>query len=65
MDVQDLITETVEQVKRVEGVSAIVLGGSRARGTHTPESDIDLCIYLFSAAPRIGFSDRSRVEFDV
>jgi predicted nucleotidyltransferase len=56
MDVQDLIDEMVEHVKRVDGVSAIVLGGSRARGTYTPESNIDLCIYLFSAAPERGLA---------
>lgn len=45
MDNQALIYEIVEQIKSVQGVSAIVLGGSRARGTHTPTSDIDLGIY--------------------
>jgi len=45
MDVQARIHEIVWHVKRVDGVSAIVLGGSRARGTHTPQSDIDLAIY--------------------
>ena len=45
MDIQALINEIVGQVSQVEGVSAIVLGGSRARGTHTAQSDIDLCIY--------------------
>ena len=45
MDIQALIDEIVEQVRRVDGVSAIALGGSRARGTHTAKSDIDLCIY--------------------
>lgn len=29
----------------VSGIQAIVLGGSRARGTHSPESDIDIGIY--------------------
>ena len=40
-----LLPQLVDEVKRVEGVKAIVLGGSRARGTHTPSSDIDLGIY--------------------
>ncbi|MFI7704946.1 nucleotidyltransferase domain-containing protein [Nonomuraea sp. NPDC049480] len=30
---------------RVPGVVAVVLGGSRARGTHRPDSDIDLGLY--------------------
>jgi predicted nucleotidyltransferase len=45
MDVQLLINEMVEKIKGVNGVSAIALGGSRARHTHTLKSDIDLCIY--------------------
>ena len=44
MPVDALIRDIVDEVKRVEGVRAIVLGGSRARGTHTPSSDIDLGI---------------------
>ena len=45
VNIQALIDEIVGQVKLVDGVGAIVLGGSRARGTHTAKSDIDLCIY--------------------
>jgi predicted nucleotidyltransferase len=40
-----LLLHLVDAVKQVEGVRAVVLGGSRARGTHTPSSDIDLGIY--------------------
>jgi predicted nucleotidyltransferase len=29
----------------IPGVVAVVLGGSRARGTATPESDVDLGLY--------------------
>ncbi len=45
MKVELLIQKIVDEVKGVKGVSAIVLGGSRARGTNTPSSDIDLGIY--------------------
>ena len=44
MEPQTLITEIAEGLKRVDGVSAVVLGGSRARGTHRPDSDIDVGI---------------------
>jgi predicted nucleotidyltransferase len=44
-DVDQLMGDLVEQVRGVEGVAAVVLGGSRARNTHTPASDIDLGIY--------------------
>ncbi len=33
------------------GVVAVVLGGSRARGTATPESDVDLGLYYDAACP--------------
>jgi len=29
----------------VEGVVGVLLGGSRARGTHHPDSDVDLGVY--------------------
>jgi len=51
MNTQTIINTIVEQIKHIDGVSAIVLGGSRARGTHTPKSDIDLCIYYHPAHP--------------
>ena len=51
MEIQALLTTIVEQVKRVDGVGAIVLGGSRARGTHTPGSDVDLGIYYHPQQP--------------
>jgi predicted nucleotidyltransferase len=44
-DIDDLIRDLVAQLRGIEGVAAVVLGGSRARNTHTPESDIDLGIY--------------------
>src|SRR5690348_15712660 len=49
-DVDALLRDLVTQVGGIEGVVAVVLGGSRARNTHTPESDIDLGIYYDPAA---------------
>jgi hypothetical protein len=37
--------ELVEKLAAVPGVVAVVLGGSRARGEHRPDSDTDLGIY--------------------
>jgi predicted nucleotidyltransferase len=51
MQIEALIQEIVDEVKRVEGVKAIVLGGSRARGTHTSTSDVDLGIYYHPDSP--------------
>ena len=65
MEIQALIDTIVERVKQVEGVSAIVLGGSRARGTQTPGSDIDLGIYYGPHRPLdLEALDRIAAELD-
>lgn len=46
--IESLLRHIVDKVKNVSGVKAIVLGGSRARGTSTSSSDIDLGIYYDS-----------------
>ena len=51
MQVESLIQNIVDEVKQIEGVKAIVLGGSRARATHTPSSDVDLGIYYHPDSP--------------
>jgi predicted nucleotidyltransferase len=45
MDVDGIIAALVRDLQDVSGVAAIVLGGSRARGTHTAHSDVDLALY--------------------
>ena len=39
------IHHVVERLQSIEGIAAIALGGSRARGNHTHKSDVDLGIY--------------------
>jgi hypothetical protein len=39
------LAELAAELAEVPGVTGVLLGGSRARGTHTPESDTDLGIY--------------------
>ncbi len=51
MEQSAFLEEIVARLKQVRGVSAIVLGGSRARGTHTPKSDFDLCLYYLPDQP--------------
>jgi len=51
MSVESLVQDIVSDIKTVSGVKAIVLGGSRARGTNHSASDIDLGIYYDSHNP--------------
>lgn len=44
VDTDLLVSSIVQRLQTVDGVEAIALGGSRARGTHTLSSDIDLAI---------------------
>jgi predicted nucleotidyltransferase len=41
----DFIHHVVDRLQSIEGIAAIALGGSRARGNHTQKSDVDLGIY--------------------
>lgn len=51
MEPQALIQGIVQPLQQVDGLVAIVLGGSRARGTHTATSDIDLGLYYDPTKP--------------
>jgi predicted nucleotidyltransferase len=51
MDTSSLIETIVERLKTVDRIEAVVLGGSRARATHTETSDIDLGIYYYPSTP--------------
>ena len=48
---QAVLMQAVAGLRRVEGVVAVVLGGSYARGTQHPQSDIDIGIYYRESAP--------------
>jgi predicted nucleotidyltransferase len=45
------INHIVSSLQSVEGITAIALGGSRARGNHTHQSDVDLGIYYYPENP--------------
>ncbi len=48
---QQLLERALALLTAVRGVQAVVLGGSHARGTARPDSDLDLGIYYSEAAP--------------
>jgi hypothetical protein len=45
MSVHDVIECVNKSLEPITGIVGVVLGGSRARGTNTPDSDIDIGIY--------------------
>lgn len=45
----DRLVEIAHAFLGVPGMRAVALGGSRARGTHSPDSDVDLGLYYESA----------------
>ncbi|MBG1260120.1 nucleotidyltransferase domain-containing protein [Nostoc commune] len=45
------LNHIVSSLRSIEGITAISLGGSRARGNHTNKSDVDLGIYYNSENP--------------
>jgi predicted nucleotidyltransferase len=60
-----IIDRIVARISGVRGIRAIVLGGSRARGTSDEHSDIDLGIYYDSRRPfRIPDLERAASELD-
>ncbi|HYL59180.1 MAG TPA: nucleotidyltransferase domain-containing protein [Candidatus Acidoferrales bacterium] len=50
-EVEEILSRVVARVSKIDGVAAIVLGGSRARGTADEQSDVDLGIYYDGADP--------------
>jgi predicted nucleotidyltransferase len=64
MEVQAVITDIVNRLKQVKGLNAVVLGGSRARGTHTPNSDIDIGIY-YSSGDDFDISALRKIATDI
>ena len=61
---QLLLAWLVEQLSRITGISAIVLGGSYASGTHHEASDIDIGLYYFEAKP-FSIADIRRIAEEV
>lgn len=52
-EIKTILDKIIEGLSTVPGIEAIVLGGSRARGTHSSSSDIDIGIYYDSLKPNM------------
>ncbi|HET9911521.1 MAG TPA: nucleotidyltransferase domain-containing protein [Anaerolineales bacterium] len=59
-----LLERLVEQLHEIDGVSAIVLGGSYASGTHHETSDMDIGLYYSEARP-FSIAEIRRIADDV
>src|SRR4051794_41490725 len=53
--------EVAVRLAQVPGVTGVLLGGSRARGTHTPDSDTDLGIYYHRPLDVAALGELARV----
>ncbi|MGB8644937.1 MAG: nucleotidyltransferase domain-containing protein [Anaerolineae bacterium] len=51
MPIIPVIDSLVRDLSAIPGMQAVVLGGSLARGTAQPDSDVDLGLYYFEDAP--------------
>lgn len=60
---RSLLEQLVDQLSRTTGVSAIVLGGSYASGTHHETSDMDIGLYYFPGSP-FSIDDIRRIAED-
>ena len=61
---RSLLERLVDKLSRITGVSAIVLGGSYASGTHHEISDMDIGLYYSEALP-FSIADIRRIAEDV
>ncbi len=65
MDVDLLAMQIAAKLGSLPGVAAVVIGGSRGRGSHRPTSDLDLGIYYHPDEPlNISALDRLAASLD-
>jgi hypothetical protein len=63
--VDEICGRVVERLSPIEGIKALALGGSRARGTAREDSDLDLALYYDPGAPfAVGELDTAACELD-
>ena len=62
--VDNIIQKVTEKLSPLPYIEGIVLGGSRARGTHTVDSDIDFGIYYNSELFDLNAINQLATELD-
>ena len=63
-DADTIIRRVTDRLSQVPGLEGVVLGGSRARGTHAPDSDVDIGIYYDTAALGLDVLGRAAQDLD-
>ncbi len=61
---KDIIDSIIHSLKDINGLEAIVLGGSRAKGTHSPDSDIDIGLYYDKETIDLPLLEKRAQELD-
>ncbi len=63
-DINDIINKVIDSLKNIKGLEAIVLGGSRAKGNHSSDSDIDIGLYYDKETIDLSLLDKKAQELD-
>lgn len=62
--VEDILKRAVDALSALDFVEGVVLGGSRARGAHKPDSDIDIGVYYDGEKLDIAALNRAAADLD-
>lgn len=62
--IENILQSVSNTLTPIKGIAGVVLGGSRARGTHNLESDIDIGIYYHSDTLDLTALDRAATALD-
>ncbi len=63
-DIKDIPDKITDSLKNIKGLEAIVLGGSRARGTDSSDSDIDIGLYYDKETIDLSLLEKKVQELD-